>query len=190
MVMICSINTIRFRAHGPPLRNQPPTHSTSFYFVDMSTRRRGLAAIFGGRESHPQPVPSPPASPRPGRVPDVPMAEERIMTSEELQQGVESLETVLRTMDQVRDQTNRYNAALREHARSLRGYAVSINMITAREDKGQRANVGEDKVSENLLVHCANYYDRLAEAQETLVYLTIRFSNIGTTIPRRVQHSE
>ena len=91
------------------------------------------------------------------------------MTSEELQQSVESLEMVLRTMDQVRDQTNRYNASLREHARSLRGYAVGINMITARDDKGQRVNVGEDKVTENLLVHCANYYDRLAEAQESLV---------------------
>ena len=91
------------------------------------------------------------------------------MTSEELQQSVESLEMVLRTMDQVRDQTNRYNTALREHARSLRGYAVGINMITARDEKGQRPNVGEDKVSENLLVHCANYYDRLAEAQEQLV---------------------
>ena len=135
----------------------------------MSSRRRGLAALFGGRDTQQQPVPSPPASPAPIRVPDVPGIEERILTPEELQQSVESLELLLKTMDQVRDQQNRYNAALREHARSLRGYAVGINMITARDDKGQRVNVGEDKVSEKLLVHCANYYDRLAEAQEQLV---------------------
>ena len=82
------------------------------------------------------------------------------MTSEELQQSVESLEMILKSMDVVRDQTNQYNEALRGHARSLRSYAVTI--IT-------RDSVGEDKVSERLLEHCANYYDRLAESQEQLV---------------------
>jgi hypothetical protein len=91
------------------------------------------------------------------------------MTSDELQQSVEALETVLRTMDQVRDQTNRYNAALREHANSLRGYAVGVSMIFGTDVSGQRVNVGDDRVSEKLLVHCANYYDRLADAQEQLV---------------------
>jgi len=143
----------------------------------MSTRRRGLAALFGGggggsgsRETqHGQPVPSPPATPRPGPgLPPIPQMEERILTSEELQQSVESLETVLKTMDQVRDQTNRYNAALREHARSLRMYAVGINMISTRSEGGQQ-RVTADTVPERLLAHCANYYDRLTEAQEALV---------------------
>ena len=92
------------------------------------------------------------------------------MNSEELQQCVESFEVVLRTMDTVRDQTNRHNMALREHARSLRGYAVNINMLTPTDDKGKKV-AGEDRVFENLLLHCANYYDRAAEAQETLVRL-------------------
>jgi len=157
----------------------------------MSTRRRGLAALFGGggsggggggnRDSHaPQIVPSPPATPRPtgavgaqaaqSGIPAQPPSEERVMTSEELQQSVESLENVLKTMDQVRDMTNRCNAALREHARGLRMYAVGINMLSTRDERGQpRVNVGEDRVSERLLAHCANYYDRLAEAQELLV---------------------
>ena len=144
----------------------------------MSTKRRGLAALFtgGGGASHREPVglpaiPSPPRTPAPGRIPEVPaVADQRIMTSDELQQSVESLETVLKTMDQLRDQTNRYNASLREHARALRGYAVSANMISTRDERGQqRVHVGEDRVSERLLVHCANYYERLAEAQESLV---------------------
>jgi hypothetical protein len=142
----------------------------------MSTRRRGLAALFGGSRDQPQTVPSPPATPRPTAagvvqtgIPTEPQ-EERVMTSEELQGSVESLENVLKTMDQVRDVTNRYNTALREHARSLRTYAVGINMISTRDERGQpRVNVGEDRVSERLLAHCANYYDRLAEAQESLV---------------------
>lgn len=116
-----------------------------------------------------QPIPSPPASPRPNRVPQ-PVTEEHTMTSEELQQSVESLEMILKSMDQVRDQTNRYNEALRGHARSLRSYAVTINMVVARDER-QHHNVGEDKVSERLLEHCANYYDRLAESQEQLVCL-------------------
>jgi hypothetical protein len=135
----------------------------------MSTKRRGFASLFN-RESHPQPVPSPPSSPRPGRLPDAPPSDERIMDPEELHQSVESLELVLKTMDQVREQTNRYNTALREHARSLRGYAVNINMISPKDDRGR--NNGDDRVFENLMVHCANYYDRLAEAQEQLVPLT------------------
>lgn len=136
----------------------------------MSTRRRGFAGLFrSSNDNQPQPIPSPPASPRPGRVPDMPPMEERIMTSEELQQSVEALEMVLKSMDSVRDQTNRYNAALRDHARSLRGYAVGINMVATRDERGQRVNVGDNRVSERLLVHCANYYDRLAESQEQLV---------------------
>jgi hypothetical protein len=91
------------------------------------------------------------------------------MTSDELQQSVEALEMVLKSMDQVRDHTNRYNAALRDHARSLRGYAVGANMVATRDERGQRINVGDNRVSERLLVHCANYYDRLAESQEQLV---------------------
>jgi hypothetical protein len=91
------------------------------------------------------------------------------MTSDELQQSVESLEMVLKTMDQVRDNMNRYNTALREHARSLRGYAADINMASVRDDRGPRTNVGDDFVSESLMVHCSHYYDKLAEAQEHLV---------------------
>lgn len=138
----------------------------------MSTKRKTIAAFFG-RDTHAPHASSPPASPRLAaaamQVPAV-AVEERIMTSEELAQSVQALEQVLRTMDQVRDLTNRYNSALREHVRSLREYAVGINMIVARDDKAQRGNVGEDRVSERLLVHCANYYDRLAEAQEQLVH--------------------
>jgi len=37
------------------------------------------------------------------------------------------------------------------------------------DDKAPKKHIGEDKVFENLLVHCANYYDRLAEAQELFV---------------------
>jgi hypothetical protein len=133
----------------------------------MSTRRKLANRIFGTRENH-QAVPSPPQSPRPGpvRVPEVPH-EERVLTSDDLQQSVESLELVLRTMDRVREQTNAYNASLREHARSLRGYAVGINMSVAARPAGP--NVGEEQVYERVLVHCANYYDRLAESQEHLV---------------------
>jgi hypothetical protein len=146
----------------------------------MSTRRRGLAALFGGGGSRdaqqPQTVPSPPATPRPGMNPVIPIApqpEERIMTTQELQESVESLETVLKTMDQLRDVTNKHTAAIREHAMSLRMYAAGVNMISTRDERGQqRVNVGEDRVSERLLAHCANYYDRLAEAQESLVHKT------------------
>lgn len=134
----------------------------------MSTRKR-VAAFFGSKDAHVQAVPSPPSSPHPyGNNPIAPPGEERIMTPEELQQSVESLELVLRTMDLVRDQTNRYNTSLRDHARSLRSYAVNINMMAPADDRGKR-NIGEDKVFENLMLHCANYYDRLAEAQEHLV---------------------
>src|SRR5271167_3867406 len=134
----------------------------------MSTRKR-VAAFFGSKEqNHPQPVPSPPSSPHPIRNPDAPPIEQRIMTPEELQQSVETLELVLRTMDTLRDQTNRYNTALRDHARSLRGYAVNINMLAPNEDKAKR-NIGDDRVFENLILHCANYYDKLAESQEHLV---------------------
>jgi len=93
------------------------------------------------------------------------------MTNEDLKQSVESLELVLRSMNDVREQTNLYNAALREHAKSIRSYAVSVQMINTWEETRQRGNVGDAKVSERLLVHCANYYDRLAEAQEQLVRL-------------------
>ena len=156
----------------------------------MSMKKRGFAALFGSKESHPQPVPSPPASPRPNRVPEAANMEERIMTSEDLHQSVEVLETILRTMDQVRDRTNQYNAALREHARSLRTYAVQLNMNVARDDKGTRINVGEDKVSESLLVHCANYYDRLAEAQEQLVLPLCTFAHIGSKLFGGIQPLE
>lgn len=91
------------------------------------------------------------------------------MTSDELQQSVESLEMVLRTMDQVRDEMNRYNIALREHARALRSYAADINIVSSRDDRGSRTNVGDDFVTESLLVHCSHYYDKLAESQEHLV---------------------
>jgi hypothetical protein len=96
------------------------------------------------------------------------------MTSEELQQSVESLEMILKSMDHVRDQTNRYTESLKGHARALRGYAVTINMVVARDER-QHHNVGEDRVSEKLLEHCANYYDRLAESQEQLVRLYSRY---------------
>ena len=152
------------------MNQAPPAHS------EMSTKKR-FASIFGSKENHSQPIPSPPASPRPGRIPNAPPAEERIMTPEELQQSVESLELVLRTMDQLRDQTNRYNTAIRDHARSLRGYAVGINMLSSRDEKEQRNHIGEDRVFENLLVHCANYYDRLAESQEQLVKQHAPFSS-------------
>lgn len=94
------------------------------------------------------------------------------MSPEELQQSVESLELVLRTMDGVRDQTNRQSTAFRDHARSLRGYAVNINMMATFDERTSKKHIGEDKVFENLLVHCANYYDRLAEAQELFVNTT------------------
>lgn len=133
----------------------------------MSTKK--IAAWFGSKENHPQLVPSPPSSPLPSRNPDPLAGEERIMSPEELQQSVESLELVLRTMDAVRDQTNRQNSALRDHARSLRGYAVNINMMAIVDDRAPKRHIGEDKVFENLLVHCANFYDRFAEAQELFV---------------------
>lgn len=137
----------------------------------MSTRRNRLVSLFAGsRETQTQqqqaPVPSPSTTPRPVRIPELPI-EERILSSDDLQQSVEALEMVLKTMDQVRDQTNRYNSSLREHARSLRGYAVGINMGGPREARA--VNVGEERVYEKLLEHCANYYDRLAESQEHLV---------------------
>jgi hypothetical protein len=129
-----------------------------------STRRR--FGFFGNKENH-APVPSPPSSPRPrSRLPQIP-TEERVLTSDELQQSVESLETILRTMDLVREQTNHYNTSLREHARSLRGYAVGINMSATPNTR--QPTVGEEHVYERVLVHCANYYDRLAESQEHLV---------------------
>src|SRR5947207_12434336 len=155
----------------------------------MSTKR--IAAWFGSKESHPQPVPSPPSSPLPGRNPDIHGGEERIMSPEELQQSVESLELVLRTKDVVRDQTNRQNTALIDHARSLREYAVNINMMATFDDKAHKRNIGEDKVFENLVVHCANYYDRLAEAQELFVsdfLLSLLIS--GKEIFGRVQYVE
>jgi hypothetical protein len=148
----------------------------------MSTKRRGFASIFGNRESNPPAVPSPPTTPRPVRVPEPPTSESRIMTSDELQQSVESFETVLKTMDQVRDDMNRYNAALREHARALRSYAADINIVSSREDQGPRINVGDDFVSESLLVHCSHYYDRLAEAQEYFVYSTPFFFSKRTLV--------
>ena len=144
----------------------------------MSSKRRTLRSIWGTvrDNSHQQPsFPSPPASPRPGRIPEMPTSvEERIMSSDDLQSSVEALETVLKTMDQVRDQTNRYNTVLREHARSMRGYAANMQLIATRDDKGaQKPTLSEERVSERLLVHCANYYDRLAEAQEQLVLFLI-----------------
>jgi|SRR5579859_7117034 len=167
--MESNLRTDRFNVIQPPTtRCKDPSHSI---FTDMSTRRR----LFPWTSSNnrdtgtQQPIPSPPASPRPNRVPQ-PVMEEQIMTSEELQQSVESLEMILKSMDQVRDQTNRYNESLRGHARALRSYAVTINMVASRDER-QRHNVGEDRVSERLLEHCANYYDRLAESQEKLVCL-------------------
>jgi hypothetical protein len=175
----------------------------------MSTKQRThLVASFFGRGTQslkqsketplqPQTVPSPPATPRLAlaRGPDGPprpATEERVITSEELQQSVEALETVLRTMDQVRDQTNRFNAVLREHARALREYAVGVNMIVTRDENGRvrGVDVGEDRVSERLIVHCASYYDRLAEAQEMLVRLARVNLMAGSTISRGVQYFE
>jgi len=137
----------------------------------MSTRRR--FPFFGNRDNqHPQPAPaSPPATPQPSRIPNLPPADEWSMSNEDLKQSVESLEIVLRSMNQVRDQTNQYNAALREHARAIREYAVSVQMINTMEETRQRGNVGDSKVSERLLVHCAHYYEKLAEVQEQLVRL-------------------
>lgn len=132
----------------------------------MSTKR--IAAWFGNKDNYHPPSPSPPSTPHPGQNPDVPRREQRIMEPEDLQQSVEALELVLRTMDQLRDQTNRQNSALRDHARSLKGYAANISIMATTEEKNKR-NIGEEKVLENLLVHCADYYNRLAEAQESLV---------------------
>ena len=146
----------------------------------MSSRkasgRSRFGGLFGSKEDKPQQTLTSQASepPRPVNrlaVPELPASEERILTSDDLQSSVEGLEMLLRTMDQVRDQANKHTAALKEHARSLRGYAVGINMIAAKDDKGQNITVGEDRVIERVLVHCANYYDRLAESQEHLVYL-------------------
>jgi hypothetical protein len=121
---------------------------------------------------------SPPATPQQSRMVNLPQQprDPPIMSSDALQASVEALEIVLKTMDQVRDQTNRYNAALREHARGLRGYAANIQLIATRDEDRQgqgqqRGSVGvrDERVPERLLVHCANYYDRLADAQDQLV---------------------
>lgn len=92
-----------------------------------------------------------------------------MITPEELQSSVEALELVLRSMDSVRDQLNRYNLALREHAKTLRQYAVNINMLADTDDRGR--NQGDGRVYEYLMMHSANYYDRYAESQEQLVFI-------------------
>jgi hypothetical protein len=151
--------------------------------------RRGFAAIFGNnREAnhHPQQGPSPPDSPRPGQVvapvPPPMNTDDRIMSSEQLHEGIVSLETVLKTMNSLREQTNQQNIALREHARSLRRYETTINMSLVDQTQPVNGNIGEDKVSERLMFHCANYYDRLADAQEQLVYISASKTNLGEAI--------
>lgn len=135
----------------------------------MSGKRRTLGS-FLRRDHQPRPpTPSPPSSPVPRRNPDAPPGDEKVISPEGLQSSVESLEMVLRSMDNVRDQLNRYNLALREHANTLRQYAVNINMLAVTDDRGR--NQGDDRVYEYLMLHSANYYDRYAESQEQLVFL-------------------
>ena len=138
----------------------------------MSGKRRTIGNFL--RRDHPAKsavtvVPSPPSSPVPRRLPDVPQGDEKVIAPEELQSSVEALELVLRSMDSVRDQLNRYNLALREHAKTLRQYAVNINMLADTDDRGR--NQGDGRVYEYLMMHSANYYDRYAESQEQLVFI-------------------
>jgi hypothetical protein len=136
----------------------------------MSARKR--FPFFGRDNQQPPPAPaSPPTTPQPERIPNLSLAEEWNMTNDDLKHSVESLEAVLRSMNNVRDQTNQYNGALRQHADSIRQYAVSVQMANTAEETRKRGNVGDSKVSERLLAHCANYYDKLAEVQEQLVRL-------------------
>src|SRR5580700_3016901 len=103
----------------------------------MSTKRRTMFGNLLRRDNQPRPVPSPPSSPVPQRLPNVPPGDDKVISPEELQTSVESMELVLRSMDNVRNQLNQYNIALRDHANTLRQYAVNINMLAVTDDRGR-----------------------------------------------------